>query len=189
MNDIQKPPQDAGPISALIQTLPQENIPQLRLNRIELMRRIQLIRGRELIVYAVRGDIAIPGVPSLMHPNDIMPLSEIVDSVKSDDIDILLETPGGIAEVTVDIMRLLRPRFKRVAFIVPNRAMSAGTILAMHGDEILMDHRSALGPIDPQFLGNDGRLVAAQAILTGIDTLKSKVDQEKGILHPVYAAI
>jgi len=44
--------------------------------------------------------------------------------------------------------------------------MSAGTIWALSGNEIWMDERAFIGPIDPQVPGKDGRLVPAQAILT-----------------------
>ena len=39
---------------------------------------------------------------------------------------------------------------KEVKFLIPDRAMSAGTVLVMSGDAILMDHFSCLGPVDPQ---------------------------------------
>ena len=48
------------------------------------------------------------------------------------------------------IVSTLRHYYKRVKFLVPDRAMSAGTVLVMSGDAILMDHFSRLGPIDPQ---------------------------------------
>jgi len=35
-------------------------------------------------------------------------------------------------------------------FIIPNFAMSAGTVLTMAGDRIFMDYYSTLGPINPQ---------------------------------------
>jgi hypothetical protein len=52
-----------------------------------------------------------------------------------------------------------------------------------------MDYRSALGSIDPQFVGPDGRPQPAQAILTGLDTIKKQVDENKGVLHPAYIPI
>jgi hypothetical protein len=131
----------------------------------------------------------VQGIPAFIHPQDIIPLSEVLNSVEGDSIDILLESPGGLAEVTVDIVNLLRPRFRHVAFIVPHFAMSAGTILAMSGDEILMDHRSSLGAIDPQFMGSDGRPQPAQAMLAGIETIKKEVEKNNGQLHPAYIPI
>lgn len=62
----------------------------------------------------------------------------------------LLETPGGYIEVAQRIVDITRHHDQVVDFYIPNRAMSAGTVLAMSGDAIFMDYYSILGPIDPQ---------------------------------------
>lgn len=49
--------------------------------------------------------------------------------------------------------------------MIPYMAMSAGTIWALSGNEIWMDARAFIGPIDPQVPGKDGRFIPAQAIL------------------------
>ena len=67
-----------------------------------------------------------------------------------DGLLVIIDTPGGIVEVAERIVSTLRHYYKRVKFLVPDRAMSAGTVLVMSGDAILMDHFSRLGPIDPQ---------------------------------------
>ena len=59
-------------------------------------------------------------------------------------IDLVLETPGGSGEAAEDVVRLVRRRFKSMGVIVPGTAKSAGTILAMAGDEIPMSYESAL---------------------------------------------
>jgi hypothetical protein len=69
---------------------------------------------------------------------------------KRKSILFLLETGGGLAHVAERIALILRHHYKRVAFLVPSEAMSAGTILVMSGDSIYMDYASMLGPIDPQ---------------------------------------
>jgi len=61
---------------------------------------------------------------------------------------LILETPGGSGEVAEDIVRSLRGQFDEIAVLVPGTAKSAGTIMAMAGDEILMQPSSSLGPID-----------------------------------------
>lgn len=63
---------------------------------------------------------------------------------------VIIDTPGGILEVAERIVGTLRHHYQEVTFLVPDRAMSAGTVLVMSGDAILMDHFSRLGPIDPQ---------------------------------------
>ncbi len=67
-------------------------------------------------------------------------------------LDVFLHNPGGSAEATESIVELLRARFSNIHFIVPNIAKSAATMMAMSGDQILMDERSELGPIDPQLI-------------------------------------
>jgi ClpP class serine protease len=69
---------------------------------------------------------------------------------KRDRIAMVLETEGGYIEVAERIARVLRHHYHFVEFIVPNYAMSAGTVLVMSGDVIRMDYYSILGPIDPQ---------------------------------------
>jgi hypothetical protein len=53
-------------------------------------------------------------------------------------------------------------------------AMSAGTIFAMSGNDIIMGKNSYIGPTDPQVPNKDGFYVPAQAILTLIDDIKER---------------
>ena len=64
---------------------------------------------------------------------------------------VVLETVGGSIEVVERIADVFRHHYPDdIAFVVPNYAMSAGTVLVMCGDSIYMDYYSVLGPIDPQ---------------------------------------
>ncbi len=63
---------------------------------------------------------------------------------------IFLNTPGGNVETVEKMVRIIRFHYKEVCFVVPDFAMSAGTIFCMSGDKIYMDYASSLGPIDPQ---------------------------------------
>ncbi len=63
---------------------------------------------------------------------------------------ILLETNGGYVEDAERIVNILRHHYKTVDFVVTSFAMSAGTVLVMSGDSIVMDYSAMLGPIDPQ---------------------------------------
>ena len=97
---------------------------------------------------------------------------------RRDNLFVILDTPGGVVEVVERIVRVLRHHYTEVTFIIPDRAMSAGTVLAMSGDEILMDYHSCLGPIDPQ-LERDNRLVPALSYLAQYQNLidKSKTEE------------
>ena len=90
---------------------------------------------------------------------------------------VILDTPGGVVEVVERIVRVLRHHYGEVRFVIPDRAMSAGTVLAMSGDDILMDYHSCLGPIDPQ-LQLDDRLVPALSYLAQYENLVEKSTSE-----------
>ena len=90
---------------------------------------------------------------------------------------VVLETHGGYIEVVLRIAEILRHHFRRVEFIVPNYAMSAGTVLVMSGDAIHMDYFSVLGPIDPQERQGDGSLVPALGYLVQYERLIAKSDK------------
>lgn len=69
-------------------------------------------------------------------------------------LDLILHTPGGGIAATQSIVDYLRRMFgKNIRAIVPQIAMSAGTMLACSCREILMTRHSNLGPIDPHLRG------------------------------------
>lgn len=69
-------------------------------------------------------------------------------------LDLVLHTPGGSVTAAESIVDYLLKIFKgNVRVIVPQIAMSAGTMIACASKEILMGKQSNLGPIDPQVNG------------------------------------
>ncbi len=92
---------------------------------------------------------------------------------RRENLFVIIDTPGGVVEVVERIVRVLRRHYTEVKFIVPDKAMSAGTVLVMSGDQILMDYHSCLGPIDPQLVrGNN--LVPALSYLAQYHNLIEK---------------
>lgn len=87
----------------------------------------------------------------------------------------IVDTEGGSVEVVERIVDVLRNRYKEVHFVVPDKAMSAGTVLVLSGDRIFMDSFSRLGPIDPQILSPDGsRYISGLSYLNQYEELKKK---------------
>jgi hypothetical protein len=113
---------------------------------------------------------------------------EAIQDIKGDAVDILLHSPGGIAEAADSMVDIIRGRFQHVRFIVPNMAKSAATMLALSGDQILLDIASELGPIDPQFnfRKGDGSFVSApaQAIIDQFEAAQKKIAKDPTILAP-----
>jgi hypothetical protein len=136
------------------------------------MDEIEAVRGRKNIIYA--GNIVRPTAEASINSNDDLPFKEMIDNFSSEikDIDIILITNGGLGEQVTKFVDALRPRFTSVEFILPSSCMSAGTLWALSGDEILMDSRAVIGPIDPQIPGPDGRYLPAQSLLTLVKTIQ-----------------
>lgn len=69
-------------------------------------------------------------------------------------LDLILHTPGGSPAAAEAIVSYLRAKFGNdIRVIVPQLAMSAGTMIACSAKEIIMGKQSSLGSIDPQFNG------------------------------------
>jgi hypothetical protein len=100
---------------------------------------------------------------------------------------IILDTTGGIVEVVERMVQTIRHYYGEVIFIVPDRAMSAGTVFVMSGDRIMMDHFSCLGPIDPQIEKEDQKLVPALSYLIQFERLCEKA--AKGLLTSAEYAL
>jgi len=103
---------------------------------------------------------------------------DFIEKLKVDEIDnnrltIILNTPGGSAETVEKMVAITRHFYEEVNFIVPDYAMSAGTIFCMAGDNIWMDYSSSLGPIDPQVF-NGANWVPALGYLDKVDELIEK---------------
>lgn len=78
-------------------------------------------------------------------------------------LDIVLHTPGGGIAATESIVNYLHKMFsKDIRAIVPQIAMSAGTMIACSCKSILMGEHSNLGPIDPHLNGIPAKGVIAE---------------------------
>lgn len=94
-------------------------------------------------------DTAIEAIDLIRHAPDNAP------------IDIVLHTPGGIASATQQILHALKHHPGRKTAFVPYRAKSAGTMIALACDEIVMGTSAVLGPIDPQYAWMPAPILAA----------------------------
>ena len=105
-------------------------------------------------------------------------LRNAIDAVgeRRGSVAVILDTPGGIVEVVERMVATLRSNYKDVTVVVPDRAMSAGTIFALSADRIMMDYFSCLGPIDPQ-IEKDERLVPALSYLNQFERLNRKAEE------------
>jgi ClpP class serine protease len=149
------------------------------------IRAVEQLTERPLIVYAVdmsrTEKTANQPTLSMINYDDKDGFIEAMQGIAGDNLDILLQSPGGLAEATESIVVLIRNRFKNVRFIIPSIAKSAATMLAMSGDELLLSPASELGPIDPQLVIG-GKAAAAQAILEQFQMAKDDLQRNPGMM-------
>ena len=89
-------------------------------------------------------------------------------------LTLLLHTPGGIGNAVETIVDYLWQKFPDMEVIVPAFAMSAGTMISLASNKIVMGRQSQLGPIDPQ-LHIGGRFVSAQSVVEQFEKAKEEI--------------
>lgn len=150
----------------------------------QLSRISELRQGRAILTFA---SAMTKQAPIAIDYDDRVPVLDQISNLQGEKIDVILETPGGSAEIVEDIVEQIRKGFSEVAMIVPGHAKSAGTIMVMAGDEILMEPASALGPIDAQMV-QSGKRFSAHAFLEGLEKIKQEVESQ-GQLNRAYVPI
>lgn len=160
--------------------LPENRQPDGRPNWDKVRRRYLLqlyqLTKRPVIVYAT--SFLEKDTPSNLVQitlGDQQGFMETVAGVQERQLDLIITSPGGLAEATESIVAYLRTKFDRIRAIVPVAAMSAATMLALGADEIVLGRHSQLGPIDPQITiatPEGPRTSPARAILDQFETAK-----------------
>jgi hypothetical protein len=89
-------------------------------------------------------------------------------------LTLLLHTPGGVTNAAETIVAYLTSKFADIEVIVPTFAMSAGTMISLASNRIVMGRQSQLGPIDPLFLLGAGA-ISAQAIVDQFERAKADI--------------
>jgi hypothetical protein len=143
--------------------------------------------GRDVLVFAADLNKTNAGQLISINYSDLLPINDQLSNLSGSAIDVILETPGGSGEVAEDIVRLLRSKYPDIGIIVPGYAKSAGTIIAMAGDEILMESGSALGPIDAQLFWM-GKVFSAGELLDGMEKIKDET-AATGVLNKAFIPI
>ena len=136
-----------------------------RYERQELIRQYQNTHHCRLIVVA--GNLA---------PISVTLFEEaLYDVDPSQDLHVMLATPGGDGETAIRLVRQAQYRCKELTVIVPDQAKSAGTLFVLGADRIYMSPTSDLGPVDPQLILPDGSRVAARAIIAAVEDAEERI--------------
>lgn len=118
----------------------------LRYKRQELIIEIERLTGHKLICY-------LGGHHGEISRDDAVFFGDLLHNVPAGHaVDLLLQTPGGDIDAAEKLISMVRNRVgsAQLRVIVPDYAKSAGTLIALGADVVVMSDSSELGPIDPQ---------------------------------------
>jgi ClpP class serine protease len=97
-------------------------------------------------------------------------------------LTLLLHTPGGVTNAAETIVAYLRSKFADIEVAVPTFAMSAGTMISLAANRIIMGRQSQLGPIDPQFVSST-RAFSARAVVDQFEAAKKDILADTKAAH------
>lgn len=153
--------------------------------RRKYLARLVEITGRNVIIYysgwLQKGALQQVGYTGFAlddnDKNGFMAAIHKLDRAKG--LDLFLHTPGGDAAATESLVDYLRAMFGTdIRAIIPQLAMSAGTMVALSCKEVVMGKHSSLGPIDPQING-----LPAHGIIEEFQTAAKHIQQNPALIH------
>lgn len=130
------------------------------MTRSENIKKIENKRGSKVICYFT-GDRQtfppnqpIPGTKIQITTEPQLIFYEHLKTIgKVEKIDIVLYTRGGDVNAVWPFVNLIREFCDKFSVLIPYRAHSAGTMIALGANEIVMTEVGELSPIDPTIMG------------------------------------
>jgi hypothetical protein len=115
--------------------------------KVDLIKKIESERGTCVISYATSDRVPF----ATRIANDVVPLfGNLLDDIgKVKKISLLLYTTGGDMLAPIRIVKLIRNHCEEFEVLVPYKAHSAGTLICLGADTIVMGRLGELTPIDP----------------------------------------
>jgi hypothetical protein len=141
-----------------------------RYHRQSLIKEIEDESGCRLICY-------VSGKAAAINRDDIAGFMEVLHNIQpSENIDLLLHTRGGDVDAAEKLVALVQATVAgaQLRVIIPDFAKSAGTLMVLGADTLIMSDSSELGAIDPQIWSPDGHI--CHSVLTYLDAFRIHSD-------------
>jgi hypothetical protein len=152
----------------------------------EALRSISTLRdSRNVICYASAflQKPQAPGYTTMLMMEDINGLMSVMHGMEWDrHLTLVLHTPGGDPGAANALVAYLHSKYSDIEVIVPTFAMSAGTMMAMGANRIVMGRQSQLGPIDAQLQTKHGP-VSAGAMLDTFARARQEIGANQNMAH------
>lgn len=152
-------------------------------DRLAFIAKLQELRGSSVFCYLTS---LRPNVAGVIAGDQVRVFFEHLMSLPSrpiEKLDIFLVSNGGDSVVPWRLIALFREFAKQVSVLIPYRAYSAATLLALGADEIVMHPFAELGPIDPT-VSNEFNPTTQQGVRIGIS-----VEDVKAYVHFIKTSV
>ena len=161
-----------------------------RKNRKKIIREIEKKRNSKVIAYVTSDR---PDLSALIAGDVVSLIHEHILALKEEErakLDLFIYSRGGQSDVPWSIVSMFREFSQKGSFsvLIPYRAHSAATVIALGADEIVMTKKAELGPIDitmssgpynPTEKDSNQRLPISVEDVTGYFSLLEKVGCER----------
>lgn len=138
------------------------------------------------VLYYASAFLQKPQNPGLFTSISMEDINGVMAGIHKHDFSkgllLILHTPGGMAEAAQSIIDCLRSKFSHIDVLVPTYAMSAGTMIALGCDKVVMGRQSQLGPTDPQIIVGS-RAYSAHSIVEQSEEAKEEVANSPVLAH------
>jgi hypothetical protein len=153
--------------------------------RRKYLKQLSELTGRNVIAY-YSSFLTSPNIEEAsiadIDKNGFMTVINKLDRAKG--LDLILHTPGGDVAATESLVEYLRSMFGNdIRAVIPQIAMSAGTMIACSCKSIIMGKQSNMGPIDPQFRG-----IPASGVIEEFERAKAEVANDPKSI-PIWRVI
>ena len=116
-------------------------------DRLELYRQIEQERESAVLTYITSDRL---GMETAISSDVIDPFVDLLDVIGPvNRISLILHTSGGQTLAAWRLINLIRMFCDELEVFVPSKALSAGTLMSIGADKIVMTKQAVLGPIDP----------------------------------------
>ena len=156
----------------------------MRATRLDLYRQLEEIRESKLFLYSTSDR---PGMETQIAPDILRHFIDHLDLIgKVNRISLFLYTRGGSTLAAWSLVNLLRNFCDELEVIVPFHCHSAGTLICLGANQIIMTKQANLGPIDP----STNNLMNPQVTVNGqIQRVPVSVEFVNGYLELVQSEL
>jgi len=115
--------------------------------RKKLYRKIERERETKVLAFVTSDRV---GMETRIAPDCIDLFVDLLDKIgPTQRLSLVLHTNGGQTLAAWRLVNLIRTFCDELEVIIPLKALSAGTLISIGSDKIVMSKQAALGPIDP----------------------------------------